>query len=240
MKRVVIVTGGIRGIGAAISKKFASSGDVVIASYVQNEKAACAFTQQTGIESMSWDVQSYDACEEAIHAIEKRFGRIDVLVNNAGITRDVRLHKMRVEQWHQVIQTNLNALFNMCRPVIALMRERQFGRILNVSSINALKGQIGQTNYAAAKSGILGFTKSLALEVARDGITVNALAPGYTNTEMVRMVPEEILNDIVSNIPLRRLGTAEEMAEAAFFLTGEHASFITGETLNVNGGQYMH
>ncbi len=238
-QRIALVTGGTRGIGAAISQELKYADFTVIATYYGNDKAAESFTKQTGIRTFKWDVGNFDACQNSLKQIEKEFHSIDVLVNNAGITRDVMFHKMTAEQWQEVMITNLTSCFNTCRAVIPGMRERNFGRIINISSINGQKGQIGQVNYAAAKAGIIGFSKALALENASKGITVNTIAPGYIETEMVSVIPPEVISKIVSNIPVGRLGTAHEIARTVLFLASEGAGFITGSTLSVNGGQYM-
>jgi acetoacetyl-CoA reductase len=240
MKKLAIVTGGTRGIGAAISIELKKAGYEVAASYVSNEEAAKEFQKKYDIKVYKWDVSDYDSCIRAVGKIEEDFGQtISVLVNNAGITRDTMLHKMSKEDWHAVISTNLTSCFNMCHAVITKMREQEYGRIINISSINAQKGQMGQTNYSAAKAGLIGFSKALAQESAAKGITVNTIAPGYINTEMVAQVPAEVLSKIVGNIPVKRLGEAHEIARAVLFLTSKDAGFITGETLSVNGGQYM-
>ncbi|HZS63783.1 MAG TPA: acetoacetyl-CoA reductase [Xanthobacteraceae bacterium] len=240
MARVAVVTGGTRGIGAAIAKALKAAGYVVAAIYHGNDDAAAKFKAETEIPVYKWDVTSYDACAAGLKQIQTDLGPIDVLVNNAGITRDGMFHKMTLEQWRAVIDTNLNSLFNMCRPVIEGMRDRGFGRIVNISSINGQKGQIGQTNYSAAKAGELGFTKALAQENARNGVTVNAVAPGYIGTEMVQAMPQEVLEKrILPLIPAARLGTPEEIARCVLFLVADDAGFITGSTLSANGGQYM-
>ncbi len=240
MARIALVTGGTRGIGAAISAALKDIGCTVIANYAANDEAARAFKTETGIEVKKWDVASFEACGKAVGEIEAELGPVDILVNNAGITRDVMFHKMSLEQWQAVIDTNLNSQFNMCRPVIEGMRARNFGRIVNISSINAQKGQMGQSNYCAAKSGEIGFTKALAQENAAKGITVNAICPGYIGTEMVRAVPKEVLEKrILPQIPAGRLGEPEEVARCVVFLASEDAGYITGATLSVNGGQYM-
>ncbi|MBA3814072.1 MAG: acetoacetyl-CoA reductase [Alphaproteobacteria bacterium] len=238
MQKVALVTGGTRGIGAAISKNLKSAGYMVAAIYQGNHHAADAFQKQTEIAIYKWDVSDFKACEVGLRQVTKDLGPIDILVNNAGITKDGALHKMASKQWEDVIQTNLTSCFNMCRHVIEPMRERGFGRIINISSINGQKGQFGQTNYSAAKAGMVGLTKSLAQESAAKGITVNAIAPGYVNTEMVQAMPEGILAHITSQIPLGRLGTPEEVASAVRFLASEEAGFMTGATLTLNGGQY--
>ncbi|MCK5778180.1 MAG: acetoacetyl-CoA reductase [Rhodospirillales bacterium] len=240
MSRVALVTGGTRGIGKAISLAMKDAGYNVVASYAGNDEAANAFKEETGVAVYKFDVGDFDACQAAIKNIESDIGPIEVLVNNAGITRDRPLHKMDKDQWGAVIGTNLNGLFNMCRGVIDGMRERGFGRIVNISSVNGQKGQFGQTNYAAAKAGELGFTKALALETASKGITVNAIAPGYIATEMVLAVPEDVLkNNILPQVPLGRLGEPEEIARCVVFLAADDAGFITGSTLTANGGLYM-
>jgi len=236
-KRVALVTGGTRGIGAAISKALQAAGYKVAAIYHGNDEAAHKFHQDTHIPIFKWDVSDYDSCKNGIHDVEKELGPIEILVNNAGITKDAVLHKMDWNTWHEVIETNLTSCFNMCRNIIEHMRERGFGRIINISSINAQKGQVGQTNYSAAKAGMLGLTKALALENAGKGITVNAIAPGYINTEMVQAVPHEILEKIINQIPKKRLGQPEEVARAVVFLASDQSEFITGTTLSLNGGQ---
>ena len=211
-----------------------------MANYAGNDEAAAKFKGETGISVYKWDVSSFDACAEGIKKVEADLGPVDVLVNNAGITRDAMLHRMTVEQWNQVITTNLNSLFNMCRPVIEGIRNRKFGRIINISSINGQKGQMGQTNYSAAKAGDIGFTKALAQESAKAGITVNAICPGYINTEMVQAVPKEVLEkNILPAIPVGRLGEPEEIARCVVFLASDDAGFITGSTMTVNGAQYI-
>jgi acetoacetyl-CoA reductase len=240
MARVAVVTGGTRGIGAAISKALKAAGYQVAAGYAGNDAAADKFKAETGISVYKWTVASYDACAEAIKKIEADLGPIEILVNNAGITRDAMLHRMKPEQWTEVINTNLTSLFNMCRPVIEGMRTRKFGRIINISSINGQKGQMGQTNYSAAKAGEIGFTKALAQESAKSGITVNAIAPGYINTEMVQAVPKDVLEkSILPTIPIGRLGEPEEIARCVVFLASDDAGLITGSTMTVNGGQYI-
>jgi acetoacetyl-CoA reductase len=240
MARVAVVTGGTRGIGAAISKALKDAGCKVAANYAGNEEAAKAFKKETGIPVYKWDVAIAEACEAGLKAVEADLGPVDIVVNNAGITRDAMLHRMTAQQWSEVIRTNLDSLFNMTRPVINGMRDRGFGRIVNISSINGQKGQMGQANYSAAKAGLIGFTKALALENARKGVTVNAVAPGYINTEMVAAVPKDVLEkSILPQIPVGRLGEADEVARCVVFLAGDGAGFITGSTLTVNGGQYM-
>ncbi|MBT3661438.1 MAG: acetoacetyl-CoA reductase [Rhodospirillaceae bacterium] len=240
MARVALVTGGTRGIGRAISEGLKEAGYTVAASYAGNDEAAAAFKEETGIDVYKFDVGNFDACAAAIAQIKADHDAIEVLVNNAGITRDKPLHKMEKAHWDAVINTNLNGLFNMCRNVIDDMRGAGFGRIISISSINGQKGQFGQTNYAAAKAGDLGFTKALALETASKGITVNAIAPGYIATEMVMAVPEDVLNNvIIPQIPVGRLGQPEEIARCVTFLASDDAGLITGSTLTANGGQYM-
>jgi len=240
MSRVALVTGGTRGIGAAVCKALKGAGHRVAANYAGNDAAAAAFSAETGIATFKWDVSDFEACRAGIAAVTAELGPVEVLVNNAGITRDGMLHKMTPEQWHAVINTNLNSVFNMCRNVIEGMRERNFGRIVTISSINGQKGQMGQTNYSAAKAGELGFTKALAQENASKGITVNAICPGYIGTEMVRAMPQEVLEKrVLPQIPLGRLGEPEEIARCVVFLAADQAGFITGSTLTVNGGQYL-
>jgi acetoacetyl-CoA reductase len=240
MARVALVTGGTRGIGEAISKALKDAGYQVAATYGGNDEAAAKFKDATGIAVYKWDVGDFDACQKGIAQVDADLGPVEVLVNNAGITRDGMLHKMSAENWGAVITTNLNSLFNMSRGVIEGMRARSYGRIVSIASVNGQKGQMGQTNYSAAKAGLIGFTKALAQENAFKGITVNAVAPGYIATEMVRAVPEEVLNSkIIPQIPVGRLGEAEEVARAVVFLAAEDSGFITGSTLTINGGQYM-
>jgi acetoacetyl-CoA reductase len=240
MSRVAVVTGGTRGIGAAISKALKASGCNVAANYAGNDEAAKKFKSETGINVYKWDVSSFDACAAGLKQVEAELGPIEILVNNAGITRDAQLHRMNPEQWNAVINTNLNSLFNTCRNVIEGMRARKFGRIVNISSINGQKGQFGQSNYSAAKAGEIGFTKALAQESARSGITVNAIAPGYINTEMVQAVPKDVLEkSILPQIPVGRLGEPEDIARCVVFLASDEAGFITGSTLTANGGQYF-
>ena len=240
MARVAVVTGGTRGIGAAISNALKAAGCKVAAVYAGNDEAAQRFKDDAGIGVYKWDVSSYDACVAGLKQVETDLGPIDIVVNNAGITRDGMFHRMTPEQWNAVIGTNLSSLFNMCRPVIEGMRARKFGRIINISSINGQKGQMGQVNYSAAKAGELGFTKALAQEAARSGITVNAICPGYINTEMVQAVPKEVLDkSILPLIPVGRLGEPEEVARCVVFLASDDAGFITGSTLSANGGQIM-
>ena len=238
--RVALITGGTRGIGRAISEDLHRAGCIVAANYAGNEEKAAAFHKETGIAAFKWDVSDFDACAAGVKNVEAELGApIDILINNAGITRDGAMHKMDEAQWSSVIDTNLNSCFNMVKAVIDGMRERNYGRIVSISSINGQLGQFGQTNYSAAKAGLFGFTKALARETAGKGITVNAVAPGYIGTDMVRAVREDILEKIVSNIPVGRLGEPHEVARAVCFLAADEAGFITGETLSVNGGQYM-
>ena len=240
MTRVAIVTGGTRGIGHAISVALKNKGYRVAANYAGNDAAAQQFQVETGIPVYKWDVGDFDACTKGIAEVTKALGPVDIVVNNAGITRDAMLHKMTKQQWDEVIRTDLDSVFNMSRPVIDSMRARNFGRIINISSINGRKGQMGQTNYSAAKAGMHGFTKALAFEGANKGITVNTIAPGYINTEMVAAVPKEVLETkILPQIPVGRLGTAEEIARAVTFLASDDAGFITGACLDVNGGHYI-
>ncbi|OOY16888.1 acetoacetyl-CoA reductase [Thioclava sp. DLFJ4-1] len=239
MARVALVTGGSRGIGAAISKALQAAGYTVVANYAGNDEAAAKFTEETGIKTYKWSVADYGACAAGIEQIESEVGPIDVLVNNAGITRDAPFHKMTREQWNQVIDTNLSGIFNMTHPLWTKMRERKFGRVVNISSINGQKGQFAQANYSAAKAGDLGFTKALAQEGARAGITVNAICPGYIATEMVMAVPEKVRESIIGQIPVGRLGEPEEIARCVVFLASDDAGFITGSTITANGGQYF-
>ena len=240
MSRVAVVTGGTRGIGEAISRALHAAGYKVAANYGSSDEAAQKFKAATGIPVYKWSVASYDDCAAGLKQIAADLGPVEVLVNNAGITRDTMFHRMKPEQWTDVINTNLNSLFNMCRPVIEGMRERKFGRIINISSINGQKGQMGQANYSAAKAGEIGFTKALAQESAKSGITVNAICPGYIATEMVRAVPKDVLEkNILPLIPLGRLGEPEEIARCVVFLAADEAGLITGATLTANGGQYM-
>src|SRR3954454_19458882 len=240
MARVALVTGGTRGIGAAISKALKAAGYNVAASYAGNDTAADKFKADTGIPVYKWDVSSFEACAAGVKKVEAELGPIEVLVNNAGITKDTGFHKMNLEQWNAVINTNLGSLFNMSRQVIEGMRGRKFGRIINISSINGQKGQFGQVNYSASKAGDVGFTKALAIETARGGITVNAICPGYINTEMVQAVPKDVLEkSILPLIPIGRLGEPEEIARCVVFLASDDAGLITGATLTANGGQYL-
>jgi len=240
MARVAVVTGGTRGIGAAICRALQAAGYKVAANYGGNDEAAAKFKAETGINVYKWDVSSYEGCVEGLKQVVADLGPVEVLVNNAGITRDSMFHRMKPEQWMAVLNTNLVSLFNMCRPVIEGMRERKFGRIINISSINGQKGQMGQTNYSAAKAGEIGFTKALALENARAGVTVNAICPGYINTEMVQAVPKDVLEkNILPQIPIGRLGEPEEIARCVVFLASDDAGLITGSTISANGGQYF-
>ena len=238
--RVAVVTGGTRGIGIAIAVALKNAGYKVAANYAGNDEAAKKCSAETGIATYKFDVSDFQQCQAAVKKIAADLGPIEVLVNNAGITRDGTIHRMTFEQWNAVIQTNLTSCFNMCRSVIDGMRERNFGRIVNIGSINGQAGQYGQVNYAAAKSGIHGFTKALAQEGAGKGITVNAIAPGYIDTDMVRAVPEEVLKKIVARIPVGRLGKADEIARGVLFLVADEGGFITGSTLSINGGQHMY
>ena len=240
MARVAIVTGGTRGIGEAISLALKVAGYRVAANYAGNEERAREFTNRTGIPSFRWDVSDFEACTDGVRRVVAELGPVDILVNNAGITRDTTIHRMTSEAWMDVIQTNLTSCFNMSRAVIEGMRDRNFGRIVNIGSINGQAGQYGQVNYAAAKSGIHGFTKALAQEGAGKGITANAIAPGYIDTDMVRSVPAPVLEKIVARIPVGRLGRAEEIARGVVFLVADDAGFITGSTLSINGGQHMY
>ncbi|MBL8808310.1 MAG: acetoacetyl-CoA reductase [Rhodospirillales bacterium] len=238
--RVAIVTGGTRGIGEAICVGLRDAGYKVAANYGGNDSAAQEFTKRTGIPSFKWDVSKYEACVAGVKDVEAKLGPVDILINNAGITRDGTMHKMTFEQWDAVIQTNLGSCFNMSRAVIEGMRARKFGRIVNIGSVNGQAGQYGQVNYAAAKSGIHGFTKALAQEGAAAGITVNAIAPGYIDTDMVRAVPPNVLEKIVARIPVGRLGKASEIARGVLFLVADDGGFVTGSTMSINGGQHMY
>ncbi len=239
MRRVAVVTGGTRGIGEAICVELKNMGHQVVANYGGNDQAAKEFTDRTGIPAFKFDVGDYDAVEAGLKQIESDFGPIDILVNNAGITRDGVLAKMNCDNWNAVLDTNLKSCYNTCHTLVPGMRDRKFGRIINISSVNGQAGQYGQVNYTAAKAGILGFTKALALETAKYGITVNAIAPGYVDTEMVRAVPADVLEKIVRRIPVGRLGNTGDISRAAGFLADEQNSFITGATLSINGGQFM-
>ncbi|MET0168952.1 MAG: beta-ketoacyl-ACP reductase [Aliihoeflea sp.] len=237
MTRTALVTGGSRGIGAAISQALKAAGYKVAATYAGNDEKANAFKTETGIPVFKWDVSNYEACKEGIAKVEAEIGPIDVLVNNAGITRDAMFHRMTPDMWNEVVNTNLTGLFNMTHPVWTGMRDRKFGRVINISSINGQKGQMGQANYSAAKAGDLGFTKALAQEGAKAGITVNAICPGYIGTDMVMAVPEKVREGIIAQIPVGRLGEPEEIARCVVFLASDDASFITGSTISANGGQ---
>ncbi|OAN58717.1 acetoacetyl-CoA reductase [Sphingobium sp. WTD-1] len=239
MSRIALVTGGVSGIGAATSTLLQKSGFTVAANYFGNDEEAKAFSKETGIPVYSWNVADFAASQAGVAQVVADFGPVDVLINNAGITRDGTLHKMTEEQWRSVIDVDLSGCFNMCRAVIEGMRERRFGRIVNISSVNGLSGQFGQTNYAAAKAGVIGFSKALALEGAARNITVNAIAPGYTDTEMVAAVPEQAMQGILSGVPIGRLGHPEEIARGVLYLVADEAGFITGATLSINGGKYM-
>jgi len=240
MARVAIVTGGTRGIGEAISLALKDAGIAVAANYAGNEEKAKAFTDRTGIASYRWDVGDYDACHEGVAKVEAELGPVDIVINNAGITRDGTILKMTRDMWEDVIRINLGGCFNMAHAVFPGMRDRKWGRIVNIGSINGQAGQYGQVNYAAAKSGIHGFTKALSQEGARFGVTVNAIAPGYIDTDMVAAVPPEVLEKIVAKIPVGRLGQAHEIARGVTFLCSEEAGFVTGSTLSINGGQHMY
>ena len=239
MARVALVTGGTRGIGRAIVERLKADGMQVAAGYSGNDAAAEACAKELGVMVVKGNVGNFADCRHAVDMVEAQLGPIEVLVNNAGITRDGVFHRMSSEQWSEVIRVNMDSLFNMTRQVIEGMREREWGRIINISSINGQKGQIGQTNYSAAKAGLIGFTKALALENAKKGVTVNCIAPGYIDTEMVQAVPEKVLEGIIAGIPVGRLGRGEEIADMVAFLAGEHAGYVTGSTLSLNGGQYM-
>jgi acetoacetyl-CoA reductase len=240
MARIAIVTGGTRGIGEAISLALKDMGMTVAATYAGNEERAREFTERTGIASYKWDVADFDACQEGVKRVEADLGPVDVIVNNAGITRDATMKRMTYDMWSDVMRTNLAGCFNMAKAVWDGMSERKFGRIVNIGSINGQAGQYGQVNYAAAKSGIHGFTKALAQEGARAGITVNAIAPGYIDTDMVAAVPPEVLAKIVAKVPVGRLGKAHEIARGVAFLVADDAGFVTGSTLSINGGQHMY
>jgi acetoacetyl-CoA reductase len=239
MERLALVTGGTRGIGAGICRALQAAGYKVITSYVSNDDKAASFSKQTGIECFKFDVSDFEACGVAIEKIRSKHGNISVLVNNAGITRDGAFRNLSVEEWSGVINTNLGGVFNMCRLLFPDMIKNNFGRIINVSSVNGLSGQYGQANYAASKAGIIGFTKTLAIEGAKYGVTVNALAPGYVDTEMLRDIPEKVMEKIVSKIPVGRLASIDEIARGIVFLAADNAGFITGSTLSINGGQYL-
>lgn len=240
MKKIALVTGGTRGIGAGISKALRENGYLVAANYHKDHEAAEKYHNETGIPVFSWDVSDYESCQKGIEKVyEELGGTVDVLVNNARITRDSMLHKMDPAAWNIVISTNLTSVFNMCRLIVPTMRDKKFGRIINISSVNGVKGQVGQANYSAAKAGILGFTKALAQESANKGITVNAIAPGYISTDMTEVIRDDIKEKIIAGIPMGRFGTVEEIANTVLFLANDKSSFVTGITLNVNGGQYF-
>ncbi len=240
MARVAIVTGGTRGIGEAISLALRDAGMTVAANYAGNDEKAQAFTERTGVRAFKWDVGDFEACAAGVRQVEEELGPVDALVNNAGITRDGTILKMTPAMWEEVIRVNLGGCFNMAHAVFPGMRSRKWGRIVNIGSINGQAGQYGQVNYAAAKSGIHGFTKALAQEGARAGVTVNAIAPGYIDTDMVAAVPADVLEKIVAKIPVGRLGQASEIARGVAFLCSEDAGFVTGSTLSINGGQHMY
>ena len=240
MARVALVTGGTRGIGAEISRALKEAGRTIVATYVGNDTAAEAFSSETGIKVYKFDVGSFDDCKEGVRKIVAEVGSIEILVNNAGITRDGTLQKMDRDMWDAVIDTNLGSCYNLCKLVFQDMRDKKFGRIVNIGSVNGQAGQYGQVNYAAAKSGIHGFTKALAQEGAKFGITVNAIAPGYIDTEMVRAVPPDVLQKIIARIPVGRLGTPGDIARGVVFLTSDESDFVTGSTLSINGGQHMY
>ena len=239
MTKIAIVTGGTRGIGASISKKLKSSNFDVIANYASNEDAAKSFSKENSIEVIKWDVSNFDECKKSVNRIYEDYKNIDILINNAGITRDAPLHKMSKDNWQKVIDVNLNSVFNMTSLVINKMRENSFGRIVHISSVNGQKGQFGQTNYAATKSALIGFSKSLALESASKGITSNVICPGYINTEMVSAIREDILKSIIETIPNKRLGEADEVAEMVDYLVSDKANYVNGSTLSINGGLWM-
>ena len=240
MARVALVTGGTRGIGASISRALQGAGRTVVASYIGNDEAAQHFSQETGIRVLKFDVSDFEACRIAVESITKELGPVEILVNNAGITRDGVLQKMSRDMWDAVMDTNLGSCYNLCKLTFEHMREQKFGRVVNIGSVNGQAGQYGQVNYAAAKSGIHGFTKALAQEGARFGITVNAIAPGYVDTDMVRAVPPDVLQKIIARIPAGRLGSPEDIARGVVFLTAEESDFVTGSTLSINGGQHMY
>lgn len=239
MTKVALVTGGTRGIGRAITERLVKDGFKVAANYAGNDEAAAKCAEELGVKAYKWDVGDYDACADGIAKITAELGPIDVLVNNAGVTRDATLHKMTRQQWDDVIRIDLTSAFNLCRLTIEGMRDRSYGRIINISSINGQKGQVGQVNYSAAKAGLIGFTKALAQENAKKGITVNVICPGYIDTEMVQAVPAKVLESIIATIPVGRLGSANEIAGCVSFLAGGDSGFITGATLTANGGQYI-
>ncbi|HEY3696398.1 acetoacetyl-CoA reductase [Phenylobacterium sp.] len=239
MARVAFVTGGTRGIGRAISKRLAADGYKVAAGFSGNVGAAAACAEEFGVMIVKGNVGSFEDCGRAVAEVTEQLGPVEILINNAGITRDAVFHRMSPEQWSEVIRVNMDSLFNMTRHVIEGMRARGWGRVINISSINGQKGQVGQANYSAAKAGVIGFTKALALENAKKGVTVNCIAPGYIDTEMLQAVPAEVLEGIVAQIPVGRLGRGEEIADMVAFLAGEHAAYVTGSTLTLNGGQFM-
>ena len=240
MSRVALVTGGSRGIGEAISKALAAEGYKVAATYAGNDEKAKAFTDETGIKTYKWNAADYEACKDGVAQVESDLGPVEILVNNAGITRDAPFHRMTPDQWREVIDTNLSGVFNMTHNVWGGMRDRKFGRVVTISSINGQKGQFAQANYAAAKAGDIGFTKALAQEGARAGITVNVVAPGYINTDMMKGIKQEVMDSVIlPAIPVGRLGEAEEIARCVVFLVSDEAGFVTGSTLSVNGGQYL-
>ena len=239
MSRLVLITGGTSGIGAATARLFRAGGYAVVCSYCGNDAAAAQFTTETGIAVRKWDIADFAATQASVAEIVKTMGPVEILVNNAGITRDTTLHKMSREQWQKVIEVDLGGVFNASRAVIESMRARKFGRIVNVSSVNGQSGQFGQTNYAAAKAGVIGFTKALALESASHGITVNAVAPGYTDTPMVRAVPQAAMQGVLAGVPVGRLATPDEIARTILFLAADESGFITGATISINGGKYM-
>lgn len=239
MSRIVLITGGTTGIGACTARHFKAAGYTVAVNYARNDDAAQAFSKESGIPAFKWDVSNAQACLDGVAQVSASLGDMEILINNAGIIRDKSLQKMSVEEWDSVIDTDLSSCFNMARAVLPAMKEQKFGRVISISSVNGLAGQFGQTNYAAAKAGIIGFSKSLALETARYGITVNVVAPGYTETSMMKDVREDVLKGMIEKIPVGRLARPEEVARAIFFLAQDESEYITGETLSVNGGLYM-
>lgn len=239
MTKIALITGGTRGIGAAISKRLATTNNTVIATYTNDDDAAKVFAQETGIATYRWDISNFEECSDNVKSIEDKFGSIDILVNNAGITRDSMMHKMPLKSWQKVMAVNLDGCFNMCRVVIEGMRGRGWGRIVNISSVNAQAGCMGQTNYSASKAGIIGLTKSLALESAGKGITVNAVTPGYISTDMTEAMPESAKARLLDRVPLKRMGGVDDIAHAVAFLIGDDAAYITGSTISINGGYYM-
>ncbi len=241
MSKLAIVTGGTRGIGKAISQDLQSDGYLVVANYSNNDHRAKEFHEETGIQTMKWDVSDYEACQKNVKHISEKFALpVSILINNAGISRDAMLHKLEHNNWMEVLNVNLNSCFNMCKAVISPMREQNYGRIVNISSINALTGNVGVTNYSAAKAGIIGLTKALAKESASKGITVNAVAPGYVNTELLAHVSEQVMEALINDIPVKRLGKPEEISRLVKFLVAQESGFITGETISINGGHNMH